>query len=179
MMGRWVFPVCKWKFYPQMCIPRCFSALWCWISDTARQICFGCQETILSLKITFSLPCGRQHSPQRSAAVGALVLPLLTLICPCGSCPFSLASPALWTFFLPILLSPSLFTNKDVLQHPWRIGKKRTHPLILEELPCNASPAVLSQFSKSFSLCHLSLSTCQRTILKYFWFYINLLVRFI
>lgn len=173
-MGRWVFSVCKWKFYSQICIPRCFSGLWGWICDTARQTCFGCQETILSLlKTTFSFPCGRQHSPQCSAAVGVLSFlcsPLLELICPCGWCPFSLTFPALWILFLSILLSHSFSTNKDVLQHIWRTGKEE------HILWCWKSLLVLPpfQFSKYFSLCHLSLFICQRTILKYFLLYINL-----
>lgn len=177
-MGRWVFPICKWKCYPQMCIPRCFSALWCWFSDTARQTCFGCQETILSLlKTTFSFLCGRQHSPECFAAVGALVLSLQ---------PFPHADLPLWLMSLlpdlscplnpfPAYFAVSLsFHQQGCSPVPLENWEGRTHPLMLEEPPFSPSPTVLLQFSKSFPLCHLSLSTCQRTILRYFWLYINL-----
>lgn len=56
---------------------------------------------------------------------------------------------------------------------PLESWERRSHPLMLEDPPCSPSSAVLSQFSKSFSLCHLSLSIHQRTILKYFWLCIN------
>lgn len=143
-MGRWVFPVCKWKFYPQMCIPTCFSALWCWISDTTRQTCFGCQETILSLlKTTFSFPRGRQHSPQCSDAVGGLVLPLLPSphsdlplwlmpLLPDFSCPLNPFSA-----YFAVSLS---FHQQECSPAPLAKWERRTHPSMLEEPP---SPAVL------------------------------------
>lgn len=129
------------------------------------------------LKTAFSFPCGRQHSPQSSAAAGALVLPLqpsprcdlplwLVSLLPDLSCPLN-------SFSAYFAVSFSLH-QQGCSPAPLENWERRTHPLTLGEPPCSPSPAVLSQFSKSFSLCHLSLSTCQRTILKSFWLYLNL-----
>lgn len=130
----------KWKFYPHICIPRCFSALWCWISDTARRTCFGCRETMPTPQDNIQLSmwetplttvqccCGFPHP-----ASAALFFPL---ICPCGWHAFSLPSSALWTLFLPILLPPFLPPTRMLFQDPWRTGRGE-HVRMLKEHPCS------------------------------------------